>query len=282
MDIIVDTTELRTRLRAWRRDGARIGLVPTMGNLHAGHYSLLSIARARVDRVVASIFVNPTQFGPREDFASYPRTLQQDLDGLRAHGCDLVFTPDVADIYPFGTELGVRVDVPVVSELLEGAFRPGHFIGVATVVTKLLNFVQPDLAVFGQKDYQQLLVIRRLVRDLALPVEIAAAPTCREANGLAMSSRNQYLSAEERDRAGVIHRSLDRMADAMREGVDAGVVEHDAHALLESAGLVVDYAVVRRAKDLQAPLPDQRDGLVALIAARIGRARLIDNMLIEV
>jgi pantoate--beta-alanine ligase len=280
--VVDNATELRARLQAWRQDGARIGLVPTMGNLHAGHFSLLAVARERVDRVVASIFVNPTQFGPREDFASYPRTPGQDLDGLRAHGCDLVFTPDVKDIYPFGADLTVRVDVPVVSESLEGAFRPGHFTGVATVVTKLFNFVQPDLAVFGQKDYQQLLVIRRMARDLAIPVEIAAAPTCREPNGLAMSSRNQYLTTEERARAGIIHRTLKRMATAIRKELDAGDVERDARSMLEAEGLIVDYAVVRRAEDLQPPLPGQRDGLIALVAARMGRARLIDNLLIEV
>jgi len=280
--VVDNATELRARLQAWRQEGARIGLVPTMGNLHAGHFSLLAVARERVDRVVASIFVNPTQFGPREDFASYPRTPGQDLDGLRAHGCDLVFTPDVKDIYPFGADLTVRVDVPVVSESLEGAFRPGHFTGVATVVTKLFNFVQPDLAVFGQKDYQQLLVIRRMARDLAIPVEIAAAPTCREPNGLAMSSRNQYLTTEERARAGIIHRTLKRMADAVGKELDAGDVEHDACATLEAEGLIVDYAVVRRAEDLQPPLPGQRDGLIALVAVRMGRARLIDNLLIGV
>jgi pantoate--beta-alanine ligase len=281
VDIVVDAAELRSRLRAWRRDGARIGFVPTMGNLHAGHYSLVSMARARADRVVASVFVNPTQFGPREDFASYPRTPEQDREGLRAHGCDLLFMPQVEDVYPYGTQAGARVDVPVVSDPLEGVFRPGHFIGVATVVAKLFNFAQPDLAVFGQKDYQQLLVIRRLVRDLAWPIDIVAAPTFREVNGLAMSSRNQYLTPDERARAGVIYQTLNRMAEGVRAGVAFGAIETAARAALEAEGLVVDYAVVRRAEDLQPPPSGERQGLIALIAARMGRARLIDNSFID-
>ncbi len=278
---VTTAAELRERVAAWRREGARVGFVPTMGNLHAGHYSLVSIARARADRVVASVFVNPTQFGPREDFASYPRTLDADRDGLQAHGCDLLFAPGVDDVYPFGTGASVRVDVPVVSATLEGTLRPGHFTGVATVVTKLLNLVQPHMAVFGQKDYQQLLVIRRLVRDLALPIEIVAAPTMREGNGLAMSSRNQYLTDEERQRAGAIHQTLIRMCEAARAGKEFAAIENDARRALEGEGMAVDYAVLRQAADLAEPLPQQKRGLIALIAAKMGRARLIDNLLAD-
>jgi len=272
---------LRETVAGWRHDGARVGFVPTMGNLHKGHYSLLDAARARADRVVASVFVNPTQFGPREDFASYPRTLAEDAAGLEAHGCDLLFAPTVDEIYPYGPVDMVRIEVPIVSAMLEGEFRPGHFAGVATVVTKLFNLVQPDVAVFGQKDYQQLLVIRRMVRDLALPIEIVAAPTLREANGLAMSSRNQYLTSEQRAHAGLIHQTLRGMGDALRAGIAIEVIERDARAALEHAAFQVDYIVLRRAEDLGVPEPGQRRGLVALAAAKLGRARLIDNFLID-
>ena len=281
MESVKTAAELRERVAGWRREGARVGFVPTMGNLHAGHYSLVSLARANADRIVASVFVNPTQFGPREDFASYPRTPDSDRAGLEAHGCDLLFAPAVEEVYPFGLDASVRVDVPVVSATLEGALRPGHFTGVATVVTKLLNLVQPHVAIFGQKDYQQLLVIRRLVRDLALPIEIIAAPTMREANGLAMSSRNQYLSADERQRAAIIHRTLIRMCGDVRAGKPRAAIENDALHALEGQGLAVDYSVVRRAADLAEPQPGQTHGLVALIAAKLGRARLIDNLLAD-
>jgi len=273
--------DLHSQVRAWKIQGLRVGFVPTMGNLHKGHYSLLDAARARADRVVASVFVNPTQFGPREDFASYPRTLAEDAAGLEAHGCDLLFAPTVDEIYPYGPVDMVRIEVPIVSAMLEGEFRPGHFAGVATVVTKLFNLVQPDVAVFGQKDYQQLLVIRRMVRDLALPIEIVAAPTLREANGLAMSSRNQYLTSEQRAHAGLIHQTLRGMGDALRAGVAIEVIERDARATLEQAGFQVDYIVLRRGEDLGVPEPGQRHGLVALAAAKLGRARLIDNFLID-
>jgi pantoate--beta-alanine ligase len=278
MDTVVGADELRQRIADWRRAGARIAFVPTMGNLHNGHFSLITLARRHADRVVASVFVNPTQFGPREDFAAYPRTLEQDRSGLIAHGCDLLFAPTVEEIYPFGSAASVRVEVPGLSDILDGAARPGHFIGVATVVTKLFNLVQPDVAVFGRKDYQQLLVIRRLTQDLRLPVEIIGAPTQREANGLAMSSRNQYLTADERARGGIIYATLCAMRDALHAHTPLETIEHDAHRMLESAGLIPDYSVLRRAEDLGAPGAQQRDGLIALIAARLGRARLIDNL----
>jgi pantoate--beta-alanine ligase len=281
MDSVTRVEDLRARVGAWRRAGKRIGFVPTMGNLHNGHFSLISIAHTQADHVVASVFVNPTQFGPREDFASYPRTLEQDQAGLSAHGCDLLFAPPVEAIYPFGADAGVRIEVPGISDVLEGALRPGHFSGVATVVTKLFNLVQPDIAVFGQKDYQQLLVIQRLALDLRLPIDIVPAPTLREANGLAMSSRNQYLSNEERERASIIYRTLCGMRDASHAGQPRAAIEADARTSLEQAGLVPDYAVLRRKTDLTEPDANERAGLVALIAARLGRARLIDNLVTD-
>jgi pantoate--beta-alanine ligase len=278
MDTVTTAVELRARVAAWRRESKRVGFVPTMGNLHEGHFSLITLCRTEADRVIASVFVNPTQFGPNEDFARYPRTLAQDQAGLAANGCDLLFAPTVEEIYPFGAGATARVEVPVVSEPLEGAMRPGHFAGVATVVTKLFNLVQPDLAVFGRKDYQQLLVIERLVRDLRLPIDILPAPTKREASGLAMSSRNQYLSADEREQAGTIYRTLQAMRDRLHAGEALAHIEKQAQQQLVEAGFVPDYAALRRADDLLEPLPDQRDGLIALIAARLGKTRLIDNL----
>lgn len=281
MDVFHSTADLRARVSAWRRAGARVGFVPTMGNLHAGHFSLIELARTHADKIVASVFVNPTQFGPNEDFASYPRTLDADRAGLAAHGCDALFAPNVDEMYPFGAAASVRVDVPEVSETLEGELRPGHFAGVATVVTKLFNLVQPDVAVFGQKDYQQLLVIRRMTQDLRLPIEIVTAPTRREGNGLAMSSRNQYLSGEERDRAAVIYRTLCAMREQLHAGRSHAAIEADARAALEAAGSVPDYAAIRQAADLCVPDATERSGLIALIATKLGRARLIDNLFLD-
>ena len=280
MDIVSGTEQLHTRLGIWRRAGERVAFVPTMGNLHAGHFSLIKLAREHADRVVASVFVNPTQFGPREDFEHYPRTLEQDQKGLAENGCHLLFAPDVQTVYPYGAAHTVRVEVPELSGLLEGAMRAGHFSGVATIVTKLSNLVQPDVAIFGQKDYQQLLVIRRLAHDLHLPIEILGAPTVREANGLAMSSRNQYLTAQERERAGVIYKTLCTMRDEHHAGKPRKTVESDARHALENAGLRPDYAVLRRASDLAEPHEADRPPMVALVAAHLGRARLIDNLLL--
>jgi len=253
-----------------------------MGNLHAGHHSLLAIAREQADIVVAIVFVNPTQFGPNEDFARYPRTPDADAQGLAANGCDALFMPGVEEMYPYGAAKTVRVSVPEIDGILEGAVRPGHFDGVATVVAKLFNLVQPDVAVFGQKDYQQLLVIRRMARDLAYPIEIVGAPTLREANGLAMSSRNQYLSNEQREQAGLIHATLLRMQAATQLGTETlAAIEAEAGEVLRTAGFLPDYAVIRRAADLSVPGPSERSGLVALIAARLGPARLIDNLLLD-
>ncbi|MBS0556120.1 MAG: pantoate--beta-alanine ligase [Proteobacteria bacterium] len=281
MHTFARSADLRACVSAWRRAGARIGFVPTMGNLHAGHYSLIELAHQHVDKVVASVFVNPTQFGPTEDFASYPRTLDADRAGLAAQDCDALFAPAVDEMYPFGVAHAVRVEVPGVGDILDGAARPGHFAGVATVVAKLFNLVQPDVAVFGQKDYQQLLVIRRMTQDLRLPIEIVVAPICREANGLAMSSRNQYLTPDERERAGVIHQVLCVMRDEVHAGRARAEIETAAHATLVAAGSIPDYATIRRAADLGVPDAGDRHGLIALIATRLGRARLIDNLLLD-
>ena len=267
---------LRAQVAAWKREGARVGFVPTMGNLHAGHHSLVALAREHADRVVASVFVNPTQFGPNEDFTRYPRTPERDAEGLEASGCDALWLPSVEAMYPYGPQGAVSVRVPGVTEVLEGAHRPGHFDGVATVVARLFNQVLPDVAVFGRKDYQQLAVIRYMVADLAFPIELIAAPTRREDDGLAMSSRNQYLSPEERAVAPLIHQALTAMRDAMRAGDARERIEARADAMLRQAGFVPDYAVLRR-PDLSVPV-DGSGPFVALIAARLGRTRLIDNL----
>jgi pantoate--beta-alanine ligase len=279
MDIFRDTATLRAALAERRRAGDRIALVPTMGNLHDGHHSLIALARRHADFVVASVFVNPTQFGPNEDFARYPRTPDADAQGLAQHGCDAMFLPAVDDLYPFGAEAAVRIHVPGLSDILDGASRPGHFDGVATVVTRLFNRVQPDVAVFGRKDYQQLLVIERLVEDLALPIRIVGAPIVREASGLAMSSRNQYLDAAERERAALIHTTLGWMRDQVLDGTEPVRIEAAVRQRLADAGFVPDYAVIRRAADLgplEAGAP-AAEGM-ALIAARLGSTRLIDNL----
>jgi pantoate--beta-alanine ligase len=271
---------LRERVRGWKRDGLRVGFVPTMGNLHAGHLSLIALARGRADRVVASVFVNPTQFGPDEDFARYPRTPEADAAGLGAAGCDLLWLPTVDTMYPHGPEGAVQVRVPGVTDVLEGAHRPGHFDGVATVVSRLFNQVQPDVAAFGRKDYQQLAVIRYLVRDLAFPVELLAGETLREADGLAMSSRNQYLSAAERELAPQLHRTLRAMRVVAQAGTPRAEVEARARARLHAAGFEVDYVVLRR-PDLTEPEAGEGGPRVALVAARLGRTRLIDNLEFE-
>ena len=272
-----ELTVLRAKIAEWKRAGLRIGFVPTMGNLHAGHYSLVKLAREHADRIVASVFVNPTQFGPNEDFAHYPRTPESDAVGLAVAGCDLLWLPSVETMYPYGAQATVQVRVPGVTEALEGAHRPGHFDGVATVVARLFNQVQPEVAVFGQKDYQQLTVLRYLVRDLAFPVELVAGQTLREPDGLAMSSRNQYLSAEERSIAAEIQRTLQRMRAALAAGTPRAAVETTARSTLKSHGFAIDYTVVRR-PDLTEPAEGEGGRRVALIAARLGRTRLIDNL----
>jgi pantoate--beta-alanine ligase len=280
MQLFSNADALRAQVSAWRAKGLRIGFVPTMGNLHAGHYSLIELAAQHADRVIASVFVNPTQFGPGEDFACYPRTPEQDADGLAAAGCAALFMPDLATMYPFGLEGCVRVEVPGLSDVLCGACRPGHFAGVATIVLRLLNLAQPDIAVFGRKDLQQLQVIRHLVRDLALPVGIIAGATRREPSGLALSSRNQYLNADERERAVELSRALRGMLQSARHGEPVEQVEAAALARLREAGMEPDYAVLRRESALATPLfgTVAHDDLVALGAARLGRTRLIDNL----
>jgi pantoate--beta-alanine ligase len=277
MRIASELPELRAQVAEWKRAGQRIGFVPTMGNLHAGHFSLVRVARGRADRVVASVFVNPTQFGPNEDFDRYPRTPDADVDGLQAAGCDLAWMPSVQTMYPYGPEATVRMRVPAVTEVLEGAHRPGHFDGVATVVARLFNQVQPDVAVFGRKDYQQLAVIRYLVRDLAIPVELIGADTMREPDGLAMSSRNQYLDAGQRTVAPELHRALQAAKAAVLAGASLTDAEAEAGAALARHGFEVDYVALRR-PDLGLPGPGERGRLVALVAARLGRTRLIDNL----
>lgn len=275
IEVVSELAVLRARVAAWRRDGLRVGFVPTMGNLHAGHRSLVALAREHADRVVASVFVNPTQFGPGEDFARYPRTPDADVAGLAEAGCDLAWLPPVDTMYPLGIEQAVRIQVPGVTDVLEGAHRPGHFDGVATVVARLFNQVQPDVAVFGRKDYQQLAVIRHLVADLAFPVELVAAPTLRDPDGLAMSSRNQYLDADARARAPEIHRTLQAMRERVLAGDPVAAVEQGARQRLAGAGFEVDYAVVRGADLGESPAGGP---WVALVAARLGATRLIDNL----
>jgi pantoate--beta-alanine ligase len=278
MQTVTDAAALRAAVRGWRSAGQNVGFVPTMGNLHAGHHSLLKLARARADKVIASVFVNPTQFGPGEDFERYPRTLAQDQAGLAEAGCDILFAPEVSTMYPFGPAASVSIHVPVITDTLEGAHRPGHFDGVATVVAKLFSLVQPDLAVFGQKDFQQLKVIERMVADLSLSVKVMSAPTLRDEDGLAKSSRNQYLSSQERARAPQIYATLTQMKDLFAQGHNWQALEQAARARLERAGFAPDYVAIRRAEDLSEPSAEQRDGLVALVAARLGTTRLIDNL----
>ena len=278
MHVVHDVAALRAQVAQWRRAGERIALVPTMGNLHAGHHSLVALAREHADRVVASIFVNPTQFGPNEDFARYPRTPEADEAGLAAAGCDLVFRPTVEAMYPFGAEHCVVVRVPGLTNELDGAARPGHFDGVATVVLRLFNMAQPDVAVFGRKDFQQWRVIDYMVRELSLPIAIVPAPICRDADGLALSSRNQYLSPAERAVAPELHRTLLAMRTALHAGTPLARIENEALARLTHAGFVPDYAQFRRCHDIVRPSEAERHGLVALIAARLGSTRLIDNL----
>ena len=277
IETVTEPAALRARVSQWKRAGLRVGFVPTMGNLHAGHHSLVALARAHADRIVASVFVNPTQFGPNEDFARYPRTPDADAAGLEVAGCDLAWMPTVEAMYPHGVEGAVQVRVPGVTDVLEGAHRPGHFDGVATGVARLFNQVQPDVAAFGRKDYQQLAVIRQLVRDLAFPLELLAGETLREDDGLAMSSRNQYLSPQERGIAPQLHRTLQAMRVVSRAGTPRAEVEARASARLKAAGFEVDYVALRR-PDLTEPADGEAGPRVALVAARLGRTRLIDNL----
>lgn len=269
--------ELRAVVSGWKRAGQRVALVPTMGALHEGHLSLVELARRHAEHVVASVFVNPTQFGPNEDFARYPRTEMRDAELLAKVGCNLLFAPSVEEMYAPG--FSTTVTVGGVSEPLDGAARPGHFAGVATVVSKLLIQAAPDVAVFGEKDYQQLQVIRRLVRDLDLPVEIIGAPTARAADGLALSSRNAYLSDAERAIAPRLHQALSEAARRLHEGESVERVEATGRAALERAGFSpIDYFEVRDAETL-ARVEDGAPGAKRILAAAfLGKTRLIDNL----
>jgi pantoate--beta-alanine ligase len=276
MITIRDAQDLQRQLALWEVRDRTVGFVPTMGALHEGHLSLVRQARAKSERVVASVFVNPAQFGPQEDFARYPRQPEKDAEMLAAAGCDLLFLPDVETIYPPGHTTFVEPGGP--AEGLEGALRPGHFRGVATVVCGLLNLVRPDVAVFGKKDAQQLAVIRRMVRDLHLPVDILAAETVREADGLALSSRNAYLSPEERRAAAVLYNALRAAEQAIASGERRGdEVRRVMHEVLASEPLArVEYAAVVDAETFQ-PVDALAGSLVLPLAVRIGSTRLIDN-----
>jgi pantoate--beta-alanine ligase len=278
METVTTIEAVRERVRDWRLSRLRIAFVPTMGNLHAGHASLLEAAHNRGERVVASIFVNPLQFGPSEDYTAYPRTLADDQKLLEQARCDLLFAPSVIEMYPTGGDQRTVVCVRGLSNVLDGEFRPGHFDGVATVVTKLFGIVAPDVAVFGEKDYQQLLVVRHMTLDLALPVEVIGAPTVRASDGLALSSRNRYLSEDERSRAPAIHQALLRTASELSAGSSQfAALERQGGQALERAGMKLDYFSIRDALDLTAPGVGCKE-FVILVAARLGRARLIDNM----
>lgn len=278
MQTFVTIAQIRAAVAEWRAAGERVAFVPTMGYLHAGHISLVQEAHRHAQRVVASIFVNPLQFGANEDLGRYPRDLECDTAKLRTAQTHALFTPDAEEMYPRGTQDVTRVEVPGISDVLCGAARPGHFAGVATVVVKLLNIVQPDVALFGEKDYQQLLVIRRMVEDLCLPVQVIGVPTLREEDGLAMSSRNVYLSAAERKQAPLLHSKLRAVAHHIQAGErDYAKLEREAQSGLAAAGFRPDYVTVRRALDLAPPQPGDVH-LVVLAAAWLGSARLIDNL----
>lgn len=270
--------ELRASVAVWRKAGKRIAFVPTMGNLHAGHLALVTAAGRMADRVVVSIFVNPMQFGEGEDFAAYPRTFDEDQAQLIAAGVDLLFAPTVDTIYPRDSRQQTRVEVPGLSDVLCGVSRPRHFIGVATIVCKLFNLVLPDLALFGEKDFQQLQVIRRMVSDLAFPIEIVGRPTVREDDGLAMSSRNGYLTSAQRATAPLLYKTLLATADGIRRGnLDYGALEKEAEKALAEGGFRPDYFAIRRAEDLAMP-DESTEALVILAAAYLGSTRLIDNL----
>ena len=277
MQTVHTIAELRAQVMAWKRAGEQVAFVPTMGNLHRGHIHLVERARELAPRTVASIFVNPMQFGPSEDFAAYPRTLDADSRQLEAAGLNLLFAPGVTEVYPRPLEQMTQVTVPELPAVLCGASRPTHFSGVTTVVSKLFNMVQPDIAVFGEKDWQQLVIIRRMATDLDMPVAIVGVPTVREPDGLALSSRNGYLSAEERAIAPTLYATLRATAERLRAGErDFAALEAEAKAQLASAGFRPDYFEIRRPADLQRPNLEDAE-LRIFAAAWLGRARLIDN-----
>lgn len=277
MKTVSDINALRAQIKEWHLQGLTIGFVPTMGNLHAGHISLVTEAKKHADKIVASIFVNPMQFGAGEDIASYPRTLADDKEKLVAEGTDLLFTPTPDIIYPKGLDKQSFVDVPNVSEGYCGESRPGHFRGVSTVVCKLFNLVQPDIACFGLKDYQQVQVIQTMVEDLSMPIEIIPVPTSREASGLAMSSRNNYLTSDEKVIAPALYQSLSWLSEQIQNSTDFIGLAKQARKRIDEAGLKTDYIHICHARTLQPASEDDID-LVILAAAHCGKARLIDNL----
>ena len=279
MQQLTKIAALRRCVRDWRQLGQSVALVPTMGNLHVGHLQLVKQAKTLADKVVVSIFVNPAQFVAGEDFDTYPRTIEDDVAHLGVIGPDLIFSPEVDEVYPAGLEGETQVVVPELDSIFCGAFRPGHFTGVATVVSKLLNMVQPDIALFGNKDYQQLLVIKKLVTDLCLPVEIVGVETVREESGLALSSRNHYLKPEVKVVAAELYQALSRIVEALKQGSNHyQQLEADAVAYLENKGFKTEYLSIRNASDLGEPTEKK---LVVLAAAWLGKARLIDNIQIR-
>ena len=280
MQVVQDTQALRSAITAFRRAGERIAFVPTMGNLHEGHLTLVRKAKEQATRVVVSIFVNPMQFDRAEDLLNYPRTLDEDAALLKAEGVDLLFTPTPEIMYPQGLASQTFVEVPGLSALLEGALRPGHFRGVSTVVSKLFNLVQPDVACFGQKDYQQLALIRKMVTDMAMPIEIIGVPTVRAADGLALSSRNGYLTAEERAKAPLLARTMSELAQKITEGErDFAALERTARQQLDNGGFRTD-AIDFVDADTLLPVGAESSAVVILMAAFLGKARLIDNQVV--
>lgn len=283
MEIIFDLKGLRDAVSGWKNGGNSIALVPTMGNLHLGHLSLIEGAKDRADRTVVSIFVNPIQFGYGEDYELYPSTLEQDLDILSGANVDLVFAPNLSELYPAGIEADTRITVPEISDILCGEFRPGHFSGVATVVMKLFINVQPDYAFFGEKDYQQTLVVKRMVSDLLFPVEVLTLPIVREKSGLAMSSRNTYLNESQKQLSSEIYRAIEKAATMIRAGADSfDEIEKNSVDLLEELGFKVEYFSIRRRQDLKLVTDSIDESLVILVAAWIGGTRLIDNLQVDI
>ena len=282
MLVVHTREELAEQIADWRSHDDHVALVPTMGNLHQGHLSLVELAREHAERVIVSIFVNPAQFGEGEDYDEYPRTLERDTRRLKKSPADLVFAPSVETMYPFGLDMATTVSVPGLTENFCGASRPGHFDGVTTVVARLFAMVTPDVAVFGQKDYQQQLVIRYMTKDLSLPIKIITAETVREDDGLALSSRNSYLSDEDRARAPVLYQSLQAVGLELQNGRrNFEELENVGRSRLIEAGFDVDYFSIRRALNLEPPNRDC-DDLVVLVAARLGNARLIDNLVVTI
>jgi pantoate--beta-alanine ligase len=279
MRTLRDIDELRSTLQEHRQRGQRIALVPTMGNLHAGHLALVACARQQADIVVSSLFVNPMQFGPGEDLDGYPRTFDADQAQLVEAGCDVLFAPAVSSLYPNGLDAQSRVHVPVVGEGLCGGSRPGHFDGVSTVVSMLFNLVQPDIACFGEKDYQQLAVIRKLVRDLHMPIEIIGVPIVRAADGLALSSRNGYLTSEERAQAPALYRTLCTLRDRLEHGAAIDTTLQQGKAALYEAGFTPDYLELRDTS--LGPVSANTHQAILLAAAKLGPARLIDNITVQ-